>query len=63
VGELLAEVLDFLRCIQRGQKGSIGAIDNVYLPQLDRRRVDALAARVLAALCSVAREGETSEET
>lgn len=43
---LMQEVLFFLRDIQRSRKGSIGTIDNVYLPQIDRRRLDRLVARL-----------------
>lgn len=37
------ELLDLLGFIQNSQKGSIGAINNVYLPQLDKSKVDTLA--------------------
>lgn len=43
---LLRDVLRLLHSIQNSCKGSIGAIHNTYLPQLDVNWVDKLATRV-----------------
>lgn len=37
-----AEFIDLLEQIAGSRKGSIGSIDNVYLPQLSRKRIDNL---------------------
>ena len=39
-----------LRAIQRGQKASIGSIENTYTPQLAVRRIDAAAEQLRAAI-------------
>ena len=46
--DLLVDILSHLQSIQASRKGSIGALNNVYLPQLDVNHVDELAVRVLA---------------
>jgi F0F1-type ATP synthase beta subunit len=38
------DALELIHSIQSSHKGSIGSINNVYLPQLDREAIDALAA-------------------
>lgn len=40
--EVLKRCLEELQSIQNGRKGSIGSLDNVYLPQLNRKRIDVL---------------------
>ena len=47
--QLLTDILYHLRAIQLSGKGSIGSIDNTYLPQLAVKDVDALTDRVLLA--------------
>lgn len=44
--DLLADVLSHLQSIRASRKGSIGSLNNVYLPQLDVGRVDKLVERV-----------------
>lgn len=39
---MLKELLNLLHHIQTSQKGSIGQMNNVYLPQIDRQYVDTL---------------------
>ena len=39
--ELLREYNELLKQIMGSRKGSVGSIDNVYLPQLNRASVDA----------------------
>lgn len=46
MGKLLRDVLLHLRAVQSSYKGSMGGIGDYYLPQLDVKRVDKLAARV-----------------
>ena len=53
MNDLLRDVLDHLRDIQSQRKGSIGSLNNVYLPQLDVDRVDALVTKVAEA-CRIA---------
>lgn len=51
--QLLCKIKAHLYTIRRSRKGSIGSPNNVYLPQLNRKRVDELTALVeerLAAL-------------
>jgi hypothetical protein len=43
-GKLYEDALELLHDIQSSHKGSIGSLNNVYLPQLDREAIDALAA-------------------
>lgn len=44
--KLFHELLQILYLIKGSSKGSIGTIDNVYLPQIDRQRLDDLLERV-----------------
>lgn len=46
--ELLRDALSLLQNIQRSHKGSIGTINNIYLPQLLIDNVDGLATRISA---------------
>lgn len=48
--DLLRDILDHLHNIQRSHKGSIGSINNTYLPQLRVDLVDELEVRVSARL-------------
>lgn len=53
MGELLKDVLSFLQHIQSARKGSIGTINNAYLPQLSVDNVDKLAERVSGHLLTI----------
>lgn len=44
--ETLVSVRDYLRQIQGSRKGSIGSINNTYLPQLNVRRLDDLLEKL-----------------
>ena len=44
--KLLTEVLCHLEQIQGSHKGSIGGVDNAYLPQLNRGLMDGLTSKV-----------------
>lgn len=50
VEQALKDILSHLHNIQRSQRGSIGAPNNVYLPQLWVDLLDELAARVMKLL-------------
>ncbi len=54
--EVLREVHSYFEHIAAGTRGSIGSVDNVYLPQLSRPRFDALLTKVraLSATCQTA---------
>jgi len=51
------DVLILLHEIQSSQKGSIGSIDNIYLPQMSRRNIDAMEKRINNALAEINRIG------
>jgi hypothetical protein len=42
----LEQSLSIFRNIQGAQMGSIGTLNNVYLPQLDRKKIDKLAEEI-----------------
>ena len=44
--EFLDDIYLLLQSIQAGAKGSIGSINNTYLPQLSVKRVDDMAEKV-----------------
>ncbi len=44
--ELLQECEAILQNVANSRKGSIGSLDNVYLPQVNRRKCDALLTRL-----------------
>ena len=44
--QLLKDVLSHLHNIQSSRKGSIGSLNNVYLPQLRVNHINQLTARV-----------------
>lgn len=54
--ELLDGIYLFLRDIKASRKGSIGSMDNAYLPQLSTKRVNDLATNVKYALVNQASE-------
>jgi hypothetical protein len=45
--EILEECLKEFQHIQSSFKGSIGSINNVYLPQLDKKRIDVLVTKII----------------
>ena len=51
------DVLILLHEIQSSQKGSIGSIDNTYLPQMSRRNIDAMEKRINNALAEIRKDG------
>ena len=53
VKALRDDVLILLHEIQSSQKGSIGSIDNTYLPQMSRRNIDAMEKRINKALAEI----------
>lgn len=48
--KVLEEVHDYIAHITTSRKGSIGSIDNTYLPQLNRKLADKLFVKIKAAL-------------
>jgi hypothetical protein len=48
--EGVKECVRHLEGIRGGRKGSMGSIDNVYIPQLNRANLDKLYERLKAAL-------------
>jgi len=43
---ILEKCLEEFQHIQRSRKGSIGSINNIYLPQLDRKQIDDLVEEI-----------------
>lgn len=58
IEELLREIYSLLNTIRWARKGSIGTINNVYLPQLPVKRVDELTAQVRAAYLRINQQEE-----
>jgi len=56
------DVLILLHEIQSSQKGSIGSIDNTYLPQMSRRNIDAMEKRINNALAEIEKVGKDANE-
>lgn len=50
---MLDKLLELLHRIQSGPTGSMGSLNNVYLPQLDRHYIDALSLELKGYLSGV----------